>query len=81
MLSGIKGLRQKHQSSMALWPATLTCLRFFAEGFQFMVPSLYLSWSTKEQQKKGDMILQDAQVPVIHPIYLSEHSFLCMPGK
>lgn len=26
--------------------------QIFSEGFQFMVPSLYLSWSTKEQQKK-----------------------------
>lgn len=45
MLSGIKGLSQKHQFSVVLRPACLRCPIFFCRGF-LVFRSSYLFWST-----------------------------------
>lgn len=58
MLSGIKSLSQKHQSSVVLWPACLRCSVFFCRGFLghgFLFLLVLINW--KKPHKPGPELL------------------------
>lgn len=82
MLSGIKSLSQKHQSSVVLWPACLRCPIFSCRGFLvhgFLFLLALINW--KKTKPGRDLLCRCRLLWFTRSIYLITPFYVCLGNK